>query len=70
MLDPEPEPALLEEYSEPLTDTRPGFRMTEDLFKENGEFMPNFLRAENALVELAPLAPESAIEVGGLDPAR
>ena len=67
---PDPEPPLLEEYRESAVLIRSDRRMTDDLFKENGEFTPKFFNAENALVPLLLVAALSAIDVGGLDGAR
>lgn len=62
--------ALLAEYNELPEVTASGRRTTEDRFSENGEFLPNFLSAENALVAELPLAAVSAMLAGGLDGAR
>lgn len=70
MLLPELGPVpLLAEYNELPDVTAPVRRTTEDRLSENGEFLPNFLSAENALVAELPLAAVSAMLAGGLDGA-
>jgi len=70
VLVPEPGPVpLLDEYKDSPTLGRPGLRMTEDRFNENGESLPNIFNALNALVTELPLAVVSAMEDGGLDDA-